>query len=207
MRRLLTAVIGVVPVLMLLAQPHAIAGASSRNPLPEPAAAKICQMSPKNCTPWVDLDVSPFDGQTLSNFLWKYNQTWTYGFTQNGANYTVGQVQLVGNLNLNGRQPQWAQSIATFSGPAVNGNNEWNCVDQATWDQSCSGGWQTRWRGSFSTATWPSSANYYLSNNDWYWFNYQWFWQAQGWPYTWNTSELTTNHLLCQNRVSPCQFQ
>jgi hypothetical protein len=170
-------------------------------------AARTCRLRPPSCNPWVSLAPIKNDGQKISDYLWKYNQTWNYGFTENGEHYQVGQVQLVGNLNLNGRQAQWSQSIGPFSGPAVNGNNEWNCVDHGVINTSCSGGWQSHWNGSFSHFSFSSSQSPYLSNNDSYWFDYQWFWQAEGYPYTWQTSALTTSHFDCQDRkLAACKF-
>lgn len=172
-------------------------------------AAVQCQLQAKACPTWVvpsSVVATTASGQKISAFLWKYNQTWNYGFTSGGQYYTVGQVQLVANVNMNGRQAQWTQSIAPFSGPPVNGGNLWNCVKDTVFDSSCSGGWHAPARGAFSNATYESKDYPYLSDNGNYRFDFQWGWQAQGWPYLWSSSQLSTNQIVCKTRTAPCQF-
>jgi hypothetical protein len=195
----------------------ALAAVAAFLPAQAQASTPTDPCASSTCTPWVDSGVgilAPIVGQRQSAFLWNYNQVWLYGYTVNGQNVTVGQIRVTAKINLNGRQSQWTQTIGTFSGPAIYGNNEWNCVDDngILPNTSCSGGWQSRWNNSngspnFTTSTFTSTDTNYHQDNSTYWYDFDYFWEAKGYgSLLWTTGTLTSYHFVCKNRTAPCQF-
>jgi hypothetical protein len=129
-----------------------------------------------------------------------------YGYN----NVQVGELHLSIYFTLDIRSTNYWQYSEVASGPAINAEHAFNCVDHHfPSNASCSNGWRDHTHGTFTTTTWswPVQWQTTFSNNDEYWMDFDYYWQAQGYgSLIWTSGRFTTNHWICYSGAD-CEFQ